>query len=60
MQARNNLLDHLKTKMATGILKVQGSKVVDSNGDEVLLRGAAIGGWMKYAVTQCLYFAPLK
>ncbi|GIC93545.1 glycoside hydrolase family 5 protein [Aspergillus udagawae] len=32
--------------MATGILKVKGNKVVDSNGDEVLLRGAAIGGWM--------------
>jgi hypothetical protein len=34
--------------MATGILKVSGSKVVDRNGDEVILRGAAIGGWMKY------------
>lgn len=42
--------------MATGILKVKGNKVVDNNGDEVLLRGAAIGGWMKYAVTQCIYF----
>jgi hypothetical protein len=46
--------------MATGILKVKGNKVVDSNGDEVLLRGAAIGGWMKYAVTQYLYFTLLR
>ncbi|KAF7595253.1 hypothetical protein BBP40_006753 [Aspergillus hancockii] len=32
--------------MASGFLKVKENKVVDSNGDEVLLRGAAIGGWM--------------
>lgn len=32
----------------TGILRVEGNKVVDDNGTEVLLRGAAIGGWMKY------------
>lgn len=43
-------------KMAVGILKVKGNKVVDNDGNEVLLRGAAIGGWMKYAVTQFLYF----
>lgn len=42
--------------MAVGILKVKGNKVVDNDGNEVLLRGAAIGGWMKYAVTQFLYF----
>lgn len=35
--------------MAIGVLKVKGNKVVDSSGNEVLLRGAAIGGWMKYA-----------
>lgn len=35
--------------MSTGILKVTGNKVVDSNGTEVLLRGAAIGGWTKYS-----------
>lgn len=34
--------------MSSGILKVKGNKVVDDNGNEVLLRGAAIGGWMKY------------
>ncbi|PLN79276.1 putative glucanase [Aspergillus taichungensis] len=32
--------------MATGILRVDGNKVIDKNGDEVLLRGAALGGWM--------------
>ncbi|RVX73436.1 hypothetical protein B0A52_03078 [Exophiala mesophila] len=32
--------------MATGILKVKGTQVVDSNGDLVLLRGTAIGGWL--------------
>ena len=34
--------------MATGILKVQGNKVVDGNGKTVVLRGAGLGGWMKY------------
>ena len=33
--------------MATGILKVRGTEVVDSNGDAVVLRGAGLGGWMK-------------
>lgn len=32
--------------MATGFLRVQGAKVVDQNGTAVLLRGAALGGWM--------------
>ncbi|KAL4974275.1 putative glucanase [Aspergillus desertorum] len=32
--------------MASGILRVDGNKVVDNNGNEVILRGAAIGGWM--------------
>ncbi|KAE8408929.1 glycoside hydrolase superfamily [Aspergillus pseudonomiae] len=34
------------TAMSSGILKVKGSKIVDGDGKEVLLRGAAIGGWM--------------
>lgn len=34
--------------MSSGILKVKGNKIVDNDGNEVLLRGAAIGGWMKY------------
>ncbi|KAJ5263588.1 hypothetical protein N7478_011193 [Penicillium angulare] len=32
--------------MATGILKVKGDTVVDENGQQVILRGAALGGWM--------------
>jgi hypothetical protein len=35
--------------MATGILRVKDNTVVDGNGQQVVLRGAAIGGWMKYA-----------
>ena len=34
--------------MAKGILQVKGEQIVDENGDGVVLRGAAIGGWMKY------------
>lgn len=34
--------------MATGILKVKDTQVVDSTGAPVILRGAAIGGWLKY------------
>ncbi|EJT96664.1 glycoside hydrolase [Dacryopinax primogenitus] len=30
----------------TGILKLEGEKIVDKNGHSVILRGAAIGGWM--------------
>ncbi|KAJ5947327.1 hypothetical protein N7466_000342 [Penicillium verhagenii] len=32
--------------MATGILKVKGGLVVDENEQTVVLRGAALGGWM--------------
>jgi aryl-phospho-beta-D-glucosidase BglC (GH1 family) len=32
--------------MATGILRTQGSKVVGEDGKSVILRGAALGGWM--------------
>jgi hypothetical protein len=35
--------------MANGILQVKDNTVVDGNGNQVVLRGAAIGGWMKYA-----------
>lgn len=34
--------------MATGILKVKDARVVDANGKPVILRGCAIGGWLKY------------
>ncbi|RDW59093.1 hypothetical protein BP5796_12017 [Coleophoma crateriformis] len=32
--------------MSEGVLKVDGSKIVDSKGNVVLLRGTALGGWM--------------
>ena len=35
--------------MASGILKVKGTQVVDQNDKPIILRGAAIGGWLKYA-----------
>lgn len=34
--------------MAKGFLKVDGNRVVDANGEPVMLRGTAVGGWMKY------------
>lgn len=39
--------------MTTGILKVEGDKVVGNDGKPVVLRGSALGGWMnmeKYLV----------
>jgi len=33
--------------MSTGFLHVEGDTVVDENGHSVILRGAALGGWMK-------------
>lgn len=33
--------------MATGILRVKEDAVIDENGERVILRGAALGGWMK-------------
>lgn len=32
--------------MSQGFLKTQGKKIVDGNGNEVLLRGIGLGGWM--------------
>ncbi|RMY47932.1 hypothetical protein D0863_15517 [Hortaea werneckii] len=32
--------------MATGVLKTRGDKVVGTDGKPVILRGAALGGWM--------------
>ena len=29
------------------LLKVSGTKIVDEQGQEVILRGAGLGGWMK-------------
>lgn len=36
--------------MANGMLTVQGTQVVDSNGKQVILRGTALGGWLKYVL----------
>lgn len=32
------------------LLKVSGTKVVDEEGKEIILRGAGLGGWMKWVV----------
>ena len=32
--------------MSNGFLRVEGEKVVDGNGNSVILRGAGLGGWM--------------
>lgn len=34
-------------------LKVSGTKIVDGDGNEVILRGAGLGGWMKYVPPTC-------
>jgi hypothetical protein len=31
-------------------IKVSGTKLVDKDGKEIILRGAGLGGWMKYVV----------
>jgi len=35
--------------MATGFLRVKGDTIIDGDGNDVVMRGAALGGWMKYA-----------
>lgn len=37
---------HMTTTAAPAILKVKGDKIVDGEGNPVLLRGAGLGGWM--------------
>ena len=32
--------------MSPSFLKVSGTKLVDGEGHEVILRGAGLGGWM--------------
>lgn len=41
--------------MATGILRVKGTEVVDDKGHPVILRGAGLGGWLKYVLTTRRY-----
>ena len=40
--------------MATGILRVEGDKVVGEDGKPLILRGAALGGWMNMSVFSAL------
>jgi hypothetical protein len=35
--------------MTSGFLRVQGDTIVDRDGNGIVMRGAALGGWMKYA-----------
>lgn len=44
--------------MATGFLHVKGDTIVDGNGEGVVMRGAALGGWMKYADDQIALIFP--
>jgi hypothetical protein len=34
--------------MATGVLRVEGNQIVDTQGKTVILRGAGLGGWLKW------------
>jgi hypothetical protein len=36
------------TETNFSFLKVDGEKIVDENGNNVILKGAGLGGWMKY------------
>ena len=38
----------LPVNLSMAYLKVSGTKIVDKDGKEVILRGAGLGGWMKY------------
>lgn len=35
------------SSLIMSLLKVNGTKLVDEDGKEVILRGAGLGGWMK-------------
>lgn len=37
----------------TSYLKVSGTNIVDGDGNQVILRGAGLGGWMKYVPSTC-------
>lgn len=40
-------------------IKVSGTKLVDANGKELILRGAGLGGWMKCVEYQDKHARPL-
>ena len=37
---------YLLTVMSTSFLRISGTKIVDEDGKEVVLRGAGLGGWL--------------
>lgn len=41
-------------------LKISGTKVVDGEGKEIILRGAGLGGWMKYVVSILFFESDVK
>lgn len=41
------------------MLQVQGEKIVDEQGNEVILRGAGLGGWMNQISLSFLPVVPL-
>jgi hypothetical protein len=36
--------------MSIGFLRVQGDQVVGDDGKAIILRGAGLGGWMKFVL----------
>jgi len=40
--------------MAKGFLKVKGDRVIDGDGNDIVLRGTAIGGWMNMDMSSLL------
>lgn len=40
--------------LSMSFLKVSGTKIVDAGGKEMILRGAGLGGWMKFVLTNNL------
>jgi len=41
--------------MAKGFLRVKGDRVVDGDGNDIVLRGTAIGGWMNMDMFSFFY-----
>jgi hypothetical protein len=38
------------TVSAKAFLKVDGQQVIDGGGETIILKGAGLGGWMKYVM----------
>lgn len=39
--------ERLFSRITMSLLKISGTKIVNEQGNEVVLRGAGLGGWMK-------------